>query len=107
VAQLAVHYSQLLNVKLGDRPSRPRYAARQNVVLVDMTCGGKRPVRSARRLAIIAMLVIAAVATGSQAAAETLIIQGSTTFYRRLVEPVIAARGQPQAADFPIALEDR
>src|SRR5262249_61531876 len=38
-------------------------------------------------LMIVTMLAAAGIAAASQAVAETLIIQGSTTFNRRLMEP--------------------
>jgi hypothetical protein len=54
---------------------------------VDTPFQGQRPALRAGRIALLAMLAIAAGAVVTQASAETLIIQGSTTFYRRIVEP--------------------
>jgi phosphate transport system substrate-binding protein len=58
---------------------------------VDMKTEQVRPGHGAGKLAVIAMLAVVTAATMTQAAAETLIIQGSTTFYRRLIEPNKAA----------------
>jgi ABC-type phosphate transport system substrate-binding protein len=58
---------------------------------VDMKTEQSRPGRGAGKLAVIAMFAIVTAATVAQAAAEPLIIQGSTTFYRRLIEPNKAA----------------
>lgn len=58
---------------------------------VDMTFKGKRPALSAGRFAMLVTLAIASCATVTQASADTLIIQGSTSFYRRLVEPAKGA----------------
>jgi phosphate transport system substrate-binding protein len=58
---------------------------------VDMKTEQSRPGRGAGKLAVIAMFAIVTAATVTQAAAEPLIIQGSTTFYRRLIEPNKAA----------------
>lgn len=59
---------------------------------VDMTFKRKWPALSAGRFAVAAVLaIVAGGVTVTQAVAETLIIQGSTTFYRRLVEPTKGA----------------
>jgi phosphate transport system substrate-binding protein len=52
----------------------------------DMRLERNRPARGAGKLAILATLAVMTAATVTHAAAETLIVQGSTTFYRRLME---------------------
>jgi phosphate transport system substrate-binding protein len=52
----------------------------------DMRFRRNQPVRCARKLATMAVLAVMTAVTATHAAAETLIVQGSTTFYRRLME---------------------
>jgi phosphate transport system substrate-binding protein len=54
--------------------------------VVDMRLERNRPARGAGKLAMLATLAVMTAATVTHAAAETLIVQGSTTFYRRLME---------------------
>ena len=58
---------------------------------VDMTFKTNRPAHGARKLVMVTMLAMATAAMVTHAAAETLIVQGSTTFYRRLMEANKAA----------------
>jgi phosphate transport system substrate-binding protein len=67
-----------------------------------MTHCGKWPAWGAGRFAIIAMLAIAAGVTVTRAAAEPLVIQGSTTFYRRIIEPTKGALENESKQDLAI-----
>ena len=60
--------------------------ARREQMGVDMRPERNRPARGAGKLAMLATLAVMTAATVTHAAAETLIVQGSTTFYRRLME---------------------
>jgi phosphate transport system substrate-binding protein len=57
-----------------------------------MTFDGKQPALRAGRFAVaVGLLAVATAAIATEAAAETLVIQGSTTFYRRIMETGEAA----------------
>src|SRR5262245_7465296 len=60
--------------------------ARSTGMGVEMRLEGNRPARGAGKVVMAAMLAMMTAATVTEAAAETLIVQGSTTFYRRLME---------------------